>query len=158
MRRPRVSRGGALPLFDRLQDEDPTVAREVNPSRTLSVEDVRRSVITEADALFNTRNPLSVEELERRGELTALEYGVPDLVDFSPQYLEDRRRMARLYRDILQVFEPRLHDLRITVEEVADNRQKLVMRVDGNVLVGDVMAPLSFPVVIEQGATGKADG
>ena len=135
MRRPRVSRGGALPLFDRLQDEDPSVAREVNPNRTLTV-----------------------EELERRGELTALEYGVPDLVDFSPQYLEDRRRMARLYRDILQVFEPRLHDLRITVEEVADNRQKLVMRVDGNVLVGDVMAPLSFPVVIEQGATGKADG
>ena len=66
--------------------------------------------------------------------------------------------MARVYRDILQAFEPRLHDLRITVEELSDNRQKLVMRIDGNVQVGDVMAPLSFPVVIEQGATGRTDG
>lgn len=158
MRRPRVSRGGALPLFDRLRDEDRELTREINPHRTLSVEEVRRSVVEETDALFNTRNPLSIEELEKRGDLTALEYGVPDLVDFSPQYLEDRRRMARVYRDILQAFEPRLHDLRITVEELADNRQKLVMRIDGNVQVGDVMAPLSFPVVIEQGATGRADG
>lgn len=158
MRRPRVSHGGALPLFDRLADEDREVTREINPYRTLSVEEVRASVVAETDALFNTRNPLSIEELERRGELTALEYGVPDLVDFSPQYLEDRRRMARVYRDILQTFEPRLHDVRITVEELSDNKQKLVMRVDGNVRIGDVMAPLSFPVVIEQGAAGQTDG
>ncbi len=155
MREPKRTRGARVPLFDRLVDLDPRSGVEAEPLRVLDRDGLLESVRREVGLLLNTRCALTLEELAGR-ERTALEYGLPD---FSHLHTRDPRAhdaLADRIRETVAAYEPRLRQVRITVEPLRNSQRELLARVDALLVVGDVTEAVSFPVAIEDAFGGGA--
>lgn len=142
------------PLFDRLIDRDPGVQREPRPFRTLDRRGLRESVRRELERLFNTRSSLPADRLRDR-ERTVVEYGVPDLSVLAPGRQEDRQRLAAVLRETIEAYEPRLSDVRVTVDEPSPEPargQALTARIDAVLVVEEVHEPISFGLDLDGGA------
>jgi type VI secretion system protein ImpF len=141
-------------LFDRLVDLDPRTPTEPAPLRALSMHQLRESVRREVGRLLNTRCPYPTSSDEKAGR-TVLDYGLEDFSAFSPQSPADQRRIASILQQAIEAFEPRLRQVRITVERFIDNKKALLAHLDAQLVVETVAEPISFPVYI-QSTTGKA--
>jgi len=136
------------PLFDRLVDLDPDVPAEPRPMRTLDPRGLRESVRRELERMLNTRSSLPVDRLDQRVELTVLEYGIPDLSAFSAGSEEDLVRLAGVVARAVAAFEPRLRRVRVTVDRLQDGFRALWLRIDADLVVGEVAEPISFPTLL----------
>jgi len=137
------------PLFDRLVDRDPWVRREVGrPQRTLDRRGLRESVRLELERLFNTRCPLPAHRLADRAR-SVIDYGIPELTGFSARNVEDRDRLAELFRRAVEAFEPRLEDVRVRLEPVPGDDLSLAGFIEGILRTDDVPEPVSFIVAAD---------
>jgi type VI secretion system protein ImpF len=136
-------------LFERLVDDDPHTPTEPRPLRTLSQQELRASVRREVRRLLNTRCLTGVARTADR-EPTVLQYGVPDLADFSPQSPTDSKRLAALLSQAIAAFEPRLRQVRVTVERFVDDHKALLARLDAILVVEAIKEPVSFPILIQR--------
>jgi type VI secretion system protein ImpF len=136
------------PLFDRLVDLDPHVPAEPRPMRTLDPRGLRESVRRELERMLNTRSSLPVDQLDAREELTVLEYGIPDLSAFSAGSEEDLVRLAAIVARAVAAFEPRLRRVRVAVERLQDGPRELRLRIDADLVAGEVAEPISFPTLL----------
>lgn len=144
------------PLFDRLVDRDPWLRREVGrPQRTLDRRGLRESVRLELERLFNTRCPFPAHRLADRPR-SVIDYGVPEVTGFSARNVEDRDRLAELFRRAVEAFEPRLQDVRIRLEPVPGDDLSLAGYVEGFLRTDGVPEPVSFLVAVET-RTGKVE-
>ena len=145
MREARRLPGARALLFERLVDLDPRQADEQDPARVLDPQALRQSVRRELERLLNTRSPLPAEALEGR-ERTTLEYGVPDFGHLQTRDTGAHRRIAEEVRRAVAAYEPRLRQVKVTVEPSAapDRERRLAVRVDAMLVVGEVMEPVSF--------------
>src|SRR5436309_13543904 len=114
-----------MPLFDRLVDRDRFLRRELRPMRTLDRRGVKESVRHELEQLFNTRCPIPAHRLAGRVR-TVIDYGVPDFSTFSARNQDDWGRMADILRRAIEVYEPRLAQVRVVVERDRDDDFTLV--------------------------------
>lgn len=146
-------RHARAPLFDRLVDLRPDLDREVPPARTVTRSGLRESVRRELERLINTRSPLAASDFGApdRPPLTVVDYGMPELVSFSPANGDDRQRLARLITAAVNAFEPRLVDVRVHIDESATVGWGLEAHIDADLLFDGVAEPLSFPVVLRDG-------
>jgi type VI secretion system protein ImpF len=135
------------PLFDRLVDLEPQVPAEPRPLRTLDPRGLRESVRRELERMLNTRSSLPVDRLDERGELTVLEYGIPDLSAFSAGSEEDLARMAGVVSRAVAAFEPRLRQVRVAVERL-EGARSLRLRIDALLMIDEVAEPVSFPTLL----------
>ncbi len=152
------------PLFDRLVDRQPELRREARPMRTLDRRGVRvsgpvservsepgslrESVRRELQRLFNTRCPVPAHRLAGRPR-TVLDYGIPDLTGFSPRSHEDRERLAEAMRRAVEAYEPRLAEVRVTLEPDPRDELSLAGRVQAVLVVDSVPEPVSFLTVLQ---------
>jgi len=136
------------PLFDRLTDLDPGSTAEPRPFRTLSRRGLRESVRRELERLLNTRSSLPVDQLEKREELTVLEYGMPDLSAFSAADPEDQRRLAAVVTRAVTAFEPRLREVRAVFERLEDAGREASLRIEAVLTVDEVSEPIAFPTLL----------
>ncbi len=117
--------------------------------RMLDVDGLKASVRREVEWLLNTRCPVSVDRLEER-ERTTIDYGLPD---FSGKYTWDfahQRELARFIGQTISAFEPRLQDVEVTVAPLPYRHDGFRVAIAARLVVGEVVEPLSFPVVISQ--------
>jgi len=135
------------PLFDCLVDREPQVPAEPRPLRTLDPRGLRESVRRELERMLNTRSSLPVDRLDERGELTVLEYGIPDLSAFSAGSEEDLVRMAGVISRAVAAFEPRLRQVRVAVERM-EGARSLRLRLDALLMIDEVAEPVSFPTLL----------
>lgn len=135
------------PLFDRLVDTDPRTREERRPRRTLDREELRASVRRELERLLNTRSSLPAPELRSR-ELTTLEYGMPDFSSYSAAAPDDQALLAATVARVVSAFEPRLREVRVSVQRYEDPRQALWITIEARLEVGEVSEPVSFPTVL----------
>ncbi|HEY3568171.1 MAG TPA: type VI secretion system baseplate subunit TssE [Thermoanaerobaculia bacterium] len=151
------------PLFDRLVDREPQSPAEPRPLRTLDPRGLRESVRRELERMLNTRSSLPVDRLVARGELTVLEYGIPDLSAFSAGNEDDRRLLLQLVARAVAAFEPRLRGVRVGFESerLEEGRHALRLRIDADLVTDEVAEPVSFPTLfglksglVEVGALG----
>lgn len=140
----RVS-GARAPLFDRLVDHEPDRPSEPRPFRVLDRDGVLASVITEVDRLLNTRCAFDRETVASR-ERTVLEYGLPDMANFYSENQEDQLSLCAAVRQTIEFYEPRLKDVRVSVMRVDRRNQHLELSVSGQLSVGRLLEPVSFPV------------
>lgn len=133
------------PLFDRLTDYAPD-HEEARPARALDRRGLRESVRAQLEEVLNTRCPLPQKRLEDRPR-TILEYGIADLTTFAAGNYEDCRRLAELLRRTIEAYEPRLSDVRVTIEPPAADRLRLEGRIEAVLRVGTVHEPVSFPTI-----------
>jgi type VI secretion system protein ImpF len=98
-------------LLDRLTDAEPQARRESPDRRVLSLAQLRQAVLRDVGWLLNTAALDAAADLEEFSLVRAstLNYGVPDLTGRSLSGL-DPVVIARMIRDALRAFEPRIID------------------------------------------------
>ena len=151
----RVTEGAPAPLFERLVDDNPRTPSEGRPLRTLSRSQLRQSIRLELGRLLNTRCPVEADALTDRAR-SVVDYGIPDFSHYAPANLGDRRRLAWLLGTTIAAYEPRLRNVRVTVEKYDPLHQALEGRIEGLMVVGMVTEPVSFPAAIHT-RTGKIE-
>ncbi len=134
-------------LFDRLVDLEPKSTEEFQPLRTFNRKDILASVRREVGALLNTRCPTPAHLLDER-ERTVIDYGMPDFSTFYPQNPDDQKRLALIISRAISACEPRLQQVRATVEELVENKRALRIRIDAVLVLESVTEPVSFPVIM----------
>jgi type VI secretion system protein ImpF len=156
MRQPKAIEGARALLFERLVDLDPKAHKEEpRPLRILNKQELKESVRRELGRLLNTRSstptPLFGEE-----ELTVLDYGIPDFSSFSAHNADDHRRIETIIKRAISAFEPRLHEVRITVEPFRNSDWSLWVKIDAFLVMDSFTEAVSFPVKM-QNKTGQAE-
>ena len=136
-------------LFDRLIDLEPEIPGEPRPLRTMNASERYMSVMQELNRLLNSRCPLTVDQLKDR-ERTTIDYGVPDFSAFNPQSLDDQNLLAKNVKDTISVYEHRLQNVRVKIEEFVDDKKALYVNVEGTLAFETVREPVSFPLVITE--------
>lgn len=155
MAQPKVIDAAPALLFERLVDLEPKRLRDGQPFRTLTPQQLQASIGRELARILDTRRAVSIEAAldETPGDLTVLEYGIPDPTVMTPQNILDRADLAAVIRTAILAFEPRLHAPDVQVEPDPDRRNAVVVIVRGSMKVGTRLEPVSFPLALNLKAT-----
>jgi len=148
MREPRPIPGGRALLFDRLVDLEPASPQESPPFRVLDRQALEQSVRREVARVLNTRCPRP-ERLQEEGERTVLNYGVPDFSFLAAAGTTDRQRLADDLTQAVVAYEPRLSQVRVTLDSIEGNPTALVGRIEAVLAVGMVGEAVAFPLLIQ---------
>lgn len=105
------------------------------------------SVVAEVTLLLNTRSPFSGGVgVSRR---TVLEYGLADFSHYSPGSRQDAQLLAKLIRETVIAYEPRLVIDSVTVETPRSSRDCLSALISGYVRKRDrSIVSVTFPVSV----------
>jgi type VI secretion system protein ImpF len=136
------------PLFDRLVDSEPRVAREARPLRTLDRAGLKQSVHRELELLFNTRSPDPVHRIPIR-ERSVIDYGIPDLGSYSARNDDHRVELAEIMRRAAVTYEPRLTDVRVRLVPIPGRDLALAAHIEASMMIEGVPEPVSFEVVLQ---------
>lgn len=153
-------KGGFVPLFDRLSDDDPTQKEERHPFKVYSQEEVQESVIREIDRLLNTRVKLAKDvyfnlmQNENAQGFPTL-YGLPDFSYFDATNQATWSEYATLMEQAIARYEPRLKNPRVALDQFENNRQTLRAHINGDILINEMVASFSFAVVIKGDRTAS---
>ncbi len=139
-----------LSVLDRLIDYEPEVTREAPASRGKSLRQLKQSVRRDLELLLNTRQvvggiPPDLKELSN--SLAA--YGLPDYSSASVRSASDQHRMRRSLVSLINIFEPRLRDVTVTLEPARETERALRFRIDANLLVDPAPEPVVFDTVLQ---------
>lgn len=134
-------------LLDRLADTDPEALEESRPLRTYSREQLIDSIISELNRIFNTRCIVPKKELKQR-ERSVLDYGVSDYTGMNTRALDDHQTLARTLKEAITRFEPRLQQVKVSVDPNPPNERSLVVLVEALLQYGNVREPVSFPITV----------
>src|SRR5690349_363987 len=95
MRDPKRVEGGRALLFERLAGGDPPAAREgARPFRVHETAALKESVRRELVRLLNTRSSAGINSRGTGGEMSVLDYGVPDFTALSALSGDDRLKLS----------------------------------------------------------------
>jgi type VI secretion system lysozyme-like protein len=142
VREPKPISGARAPLFERLTDLNREEKQESRPQRVLDSGELRRSVRQEVSRLLNTR---CATWEDRTG--TVLDYGLPDFSWMSPASETDRQLLAATIARKVACFEPRLREVRVTIQRDETNPRTVLGMLEGVLLVESIREPVSFPLV-----------
>ncbi|HUD12629.1 MAG TPA: type VI secretion system baseplate subunit TssE [Terracidiphilus sp.] len=138
-------------VLDRLIDLEPGNRMENPLSRSQSVRLLKNAVRRDLEWLLNTRRICDppdegLKELNR----SAYTYGLPDLSSLTMAASGDRNKLVRQILATINLFEPRLANVRLVVVETPDSAKKDVrLRVEAMLRMDPVPEPISFDTVIE---------
>ena len=132
-------RGSSVPLFDRLSSETPggTGAFLLMP------EQMEASIARELARLFNSRSRLSLTEMPHSSG-TVIDYGLPDWSALSPRRGEDREALEQALTRAVGFYEPRLKNVKVKVEPVADRGDVAAVTLTGDMTIGITQQRVSF--------------
>ncbi|HKG14293.1 MAG TPA: type VI secretion system baseplate subunit TssE [Pyrinomonadaceae bacterium] len=152
MRDPKKVEGGRALLFERLAGGDPAADREgARPFRVHETAALKESVRRELVRLLNTRSSAGINS-RGAGEMSVLDYGVPDFTALSALSGDDRAKLSAAVAQVITAFEPRLRDVRVTSEGMRSNDRAVILRLEALLVVGDHAEPVSFPLLVRAGA------
>lgn len=136
-------------LIDRLVDLHPKSPGEARPLRSLSREMLRQSVRRDLEWLLNTRTPIPAKLFDKR-ELTVIDYGIPDFGGYSPENPDDQALMVRRIQRSLAAFEPRLREVRVTIDHEMADEKTLNVKIQARLVSDSVSEPVSFQTVFQR--------
>lgn len=139
---------GLVPsLLDRLIDPE-SAGTAARPGYTL--EQALRAIDRDIEDLLNTHSafgaiPDDYPELQR----SSLTYGLPDVRQADVGVAEDRQRVASLLSRVLERFEPRLREVRVTMaQQSAQAPQRIEFRIEAR-LACEPAPPVRFDGFLE---------
>ena len=146
-------------LLDRLTDEDPRSPADVRISYMESLQNFKRSVQRDLEWLLNTRRiadepPEHLEELRR----SVYYYGIPDITSLSRDSSESRDVLLTRLDEALAMFEPRLTNVRIQMQEIEGeaHRRELRFIVEATLRLDPTPEQVMFDTVLHF-ASGQID-
>ncbi len=138
-------------VLDRLIDQEPDNRLENPLSRSQSVRLLKNSVRRDLEWLLNTRRIAdppdeNLKEVNRSNYV----YGLPDLSALTMATAGDRNRLVRGVLAAINMFEPRLANVRLVMVETPDAAKKDVrLRIEAMLRMDPVPEPISFDTMIE---------
>ncbi len=153
---PRRLRRLRLPLFDRLVPGEAAGAGsppDVEPGIAEAIESVRRDI----ERLLNTRaRPES--DLGRIGQLTTIDYGLPDFAPLSSANPADQTLFSASIVRRIEAFEPRLRNVRLALFPSAAGPHRVTGVLTADVLIGYLADRVSFELSgVEGGMVVRCD-
>jgi type VI secretion system protein ImpF len=105
-------------VLDRLIDEEPASNVEPMMTRAQSVRQFKTALRRDLEWLLNARRtitpvPDECEEVAR----SVFTFGLPDITSMSKDSRESFERLARMIQSAIDLFEPRLGDITVTLKE-----------------------------------------
>jgi type VI secretion system protein ImpF len=141
-------------VFDRLIEiKDTEEAQPQNPM-SLSLAELQSNVFRDLQAMLNTRRALS-EALDETSELrqSTVTFGLPDISSVNPESLDHQATIRTAVEDAIRLFEPRLVNVAVQVQEVTQLERSLKFTVRAVLKIEPNPVPVEFDTVIE-GGTG----
>lgn len=138
-------------VLDRLIDMEPENKAESLLSRTQSLRLVRAAVRRDLEWLLNSRRIADPpNENLKEVNKSAYVYGLPDLSSLTMATAADRNRLMRQILSTINLFEPRLSNVRLVMIETEDPGKKDVrLRIEAMLRLDPVPEPISFDSIIE---------
>jgi type VI secretion system protein ImpF len=140
-----------ISALDRLIDLEPDNHMENPLSRSQSVRVLKNAVRRDLEWLLNSRRIAEppdegLKELNR----STYVYGLPDLSALTMASTADKNRLVRQILSTINLFEPRLMNVRLVMVETPDAGKKDVrLRIEAMLRMDPVPEPVSFDTVIE---------
>lgn len=150
MRPLQRTEGAPVPLFDRLADEQPSVPAEPRPRRHMDLDGLADSVRREIETLLSTRCPWPEDRIDYDNR-TVIDYGLVDLAAYFTNDIQDQRRMSQHIARTIAAYEPRLREVKVTVERQHLEVRALDVLIEGVLRFGTIVEPIAFPLRIEAG-------
>lgn len=119
-------------------------------TRSQSLRFFRESLKRDLEWLMNTRQP-PIEELVKYplAQASVINYGLPDITSMGLASSSDHRRLRLAIETCISNYEPRLMDVRVTLEgsDAADRR--LRFHIEGNMKLDPAPEEVSFDTVLD---------
>lgn len=133
-------RGSSVPLFDRLATQEATGK---DASWLLLPEQLQASIARELSRLFNTRSRLPLSEFHQNSG-TVIDYGVPDFSALYARRGDDVAVLESALAQAVTLFEPRLSNVTVKVQGMAQRADAAAVTVGGDVMIGLKAQRVSF--------------
>jgi type VI secretion system protein ImpF len=137
-------------LFDKLLGEQPSKASHAAVTR-LTIEQVKDSVAADLEALLNTRAVISEDTLQAYPECnrSIMSYGLSDFAGLSLASIDDRAFVCRGLERTISRHEPRLRNVRATLEVDQNSINKLYFGITALLVVHESKEPVSFDALLQ---------
>jgi type VI secretion system protein ImpF len=141
-------RGLAVPLFDRLSQDD-----AVSGARYLETEQaIRDSIARELHRLFNTRSSLHLQNFAD-GNGSVLEYGIPDFSSVSIQNNTEMDVLRRALTLAVERFEPRLGKVSVKFDgRSASTFNSVSVNIASEARIGTELRRMDFEIALDSSA------
>jgi type VI secretion system protein ImpF len=147
----RASVSATMPLLDRLTDAEPDLPldRPVSPLET--VEQLRRAVHRDLEALLNARRPWrSVPDNLAALRLSPLAYGMPDFTAGAYNDRQQREVLRGEIEETIRRFEPRLTRVQVRLSDDGSLlRSTLRLSIDALLLTHPAPEPIVFDTTVD---------
>ncbi len=139
-------------ILDRLIDYEPDMSREPPSSRARSLRELKQNVRRDLEWLLNTRSHIdeSVSQLEEVGKSMAI-YGLMDFTGLGVKGTGEQKKLVQSLETAIRVFEPRLMDVRVSLEPIDDLKRVLHFRIEARLDVDPIPEPITFDTVLQMG-------
>jgi type VI secretion system protein ImpF len=140
-----------IPVLDRLIDLEPGNQTENPPSRSQSERLLKRAVRRDLEWLLNSRRISDpADEGLKEVNRSAYMYGLPDLSALTMATSGDRNKLVRQIVAAINLFEPRLANVRLAWVETPDAAKGEVrLRIEAMLRMDPSPEPISFDTFIE---------
>ncbi len=141
------------PLFDRLIDDEPHVPSERTPFRSLTADELKKSIQNEINMLLNSRGnkvPFCVRSIlnDLAKYVPLRQYGLSDFSTYDVANTQGKKDLVSQIVQAIVTYEPRLVLLDIKVGEYNHKTQSLRVDLIGMLNVEPLAEHFSFPVYI----------
>tara|TARA_Y100001968_G_scaffold274160_2_gene267195 strand:+ start:48 stop:608 length:561 start_codon:yes stop_codon:yes gene_type:complete len=137
-------------LFEKLLDDDPR-APSAGTVELLNIEQVKESVARDLEALLNSRLVYSQELLSGYPECqrSVLNYGLNDFSGLSLASSYDRGYVCRSLEEAISKHEPRLQNVRASLELDHELSSKLHFAISALLVMYPAQEPVSFDAMLQ---------
>ncbi len=139
-------------VIDRLIDEEPGYSAEASKSTSQSLKELKQAVGRDIEWLLNSRHSLKdiPEGLEEIRTSLAV-YGIPDFTGLSSKDSRNRAELLQNIHDALRIFEPRLANIEISIDDTDIVRRGVNFKIQGVLRVEPTPEPVVFDTVLTVG-------
>jgi len=149
---PTTQREGpvTLSVLDRLVDLDPERKLEPALTRPQSVRELKTALRRDLEWLLNSRrtiddSPASLKELTR----SLYNYGLPDVSSLYLRSSKDQAFLLDSIKTAIDFFEPRLFNIKVTLESTADDKRVIRFAIEGLLRMDPAPEQVFFDTVLE---------
>jgi type VI secretion system lysozyme-like protein len=119
------------------------------------IESVRRDL----QRLLNTRMPPARPGINGSAGApvnisinTSINYGLPDFAHLSPADIPACEALGAAIARVIEAFEPRIAQVRVTLRSHPDDPRALVGFIEGRIRINLIAEPVSFPLELRTGS------
>lgn len=137
-------------ILDRLLDADPYSRAEAPQTRSQSIRQLKAALRRDLEWLLNTRQNIAAVDGFPEVQASVFTFGLPDITSIRLNSGQDEDRLLRAMESAVQLFEPRLANVRvIAVEPLSKHSQELRFHIEGLLLLDPAPELIAFDTTLD---------